>query len=115
MSRWLATRALSIVPTLFGVAVLVFLLIRLIPGTVVDQILGAQFSRSEGQVEALKAYFGLDQPVYTQFWEWFKNIIRGDLGTSWRSGIPVRELIADRLPVRVQLQMHKLIWEPMES
>ena len=54
MSRWLAARTLSIVPTMIGVAVLVFLLIRLIPGTVVDQILGAQFSRSEGQVDALR-------------------------------------------------------------
>ena len=103
MSRWLAARALSIVPTLLGVAVLVFLLIRLIPGTVVDQILGAQFSRSEGQVDALRAYFGLDQPIYKQFWDWFTAIIRGDLGTSWRTGIPVRSLIANRLPVTLEL------------
>ena len=46
MSRYLAVRTLSVVPTLFGVAVLVFLLIRFIPGTVVEQILGAQFNVS---------------------------------------------------------------------
>lgn len=103
MSRWLGTRALSIVPTMVGVAVLVFLLIRLIPGSVVDQILGAQFSRSEGQVEALRAYFGLDQPLHVQFWNWFKDIARGDLGTSWRTGVPVRDLIASRLPVTLEL------------
>jgi peptide/nickel transport system permease protein len=94
---------LSILPTLAGVAVLVFLLIRLIPGSIVDQILGAQFSRSEGQVAALRAYFGLDQPIYRQFWSWIADIARGDLGTSWRTGMPVRSLIAERLPVTLEL------------
>lgn len=103
MSRWLATRTLSIVPTMIGVAVLVFLLIRLIPGTVVDQILGAQFGRTEGQTDALRAYFGLDQPIYEQFWNWIKDLARGDLGTSWRSGVPVSDLIASRLPVTLEL------------
>ncbi|MCC6792348.1 MAG: ABC transporter permease [Thermomicrobiales bacterium] len=86
-----------------GVAVLVFLLIRLIPGSVVDQILGAQFNRTEGQVEALRRYFGLDQPLYRQFWTWISAIAQGDLGTSWRTGVPVRELIASRLPVTLEL------------
>jgi peptide/nickel transport system permease protein len=109
MTRWLAVRALSIVPTLIGVAVLVFLLIRLIPGTVVDQILGAQFSRSEGQVAALREYFGLDQSFQEQLWHWAKNLARGDLGTSWRTGFPVRDLIADRLPVTLELAGFSLL------
>lgn len=103
MTRWLGARVLSIVPTLAGVAVLVFLLIRFIPGSIVDQILGAQFSRTEGQVEALRAYFGLDQSIYRQFWNWITDVLRGDLGTSWRTGMPVRSLIAERLPVTLEL------------
>jgi peptide/nickel transport system permease protein len=109
MPRWLAIRTLSVIPTLFGVAVLVFLLIRFIPGTVVDQILGAQFSRSEGQVEALREYFGLDQPLVIQFWTWFRNILRGDFGMSWRTGLPVRDLIASRLPVTLELAGFSLL------
>ena len=77
MPRWLAVRTLSVIPTLFGVAVLVFLLIRFIPGTVVDQILGAQFGRTEGQVAALREYFGLDQPLLVQFWNWFRRMLTG--------------------------------------
>jgi peptide/nickel transport system permease protein len=109
MPRWLAIRTLSVIPTLFGVAVLVFLLIRFIPGTVVDQILGAQFSRSEGQVEALREYFGLDQPLVIQFWTWFRNMLRGDFGMSWRTGLPVRDLIASRLPVTLELAGFSLL------
>ena len=62
MPRWVAIRILSVIPTIIGVAILVFLLVRFIPGTVVEQILGAQFDISQGQIDALRAYFGLDQP-----------------------------------------------------
>jgi peptide/nickel transport system permease protein len=109
MPKWLAIRTLSVIPTLFGVAVLVFLLIRFIPGTVVDQILGAQFSRSEGQVAAVRAYFGLDQPILVQFWTWLRQLLTGDFGTSWRTGLPVRDLIADRLPVTLELAALSLL------
>lgn len=109
MPKWLAIRTLSVIPTLFGVAVLVFLLIRFIPGTVVDQILGAQFGRSEGQVAALRAYFGLDQPLLVQFWTWLRQILTGDFGTSWRTGLPVRDLIANRLPVTLELAALSLL------
>jgi len=109
MSRWLFFRTISILPTLFGVAVLVFLLIRFIPGSVVEQILGAQFNTSEGQIEALRVYFGLDQPVYVQFWRWFSHAVTGDFGVSWRQGVPVRELIFSRLPVTLELTVLSLL------
>ena len=109
MSRWLFVRSISILPTLFGVAVLVFLLIRFIPGSVVEQILGAQFNTSEGQIEALRVYFGLDKPIYVQFWRWFSDAVTGDFGTSWRQGVPVRELIFSRLPVTLELALLSLI------
>jgi peptide/nickel transport system permease protein len=103
VSRYLSARILSIVPTIVGVAILVFLLIRFIPGTVVQQILGAQFNVSQGQIDALRHYFGLDQPTHVQFIKWAGRLLRGDLGESWRNGQPVTSLIWSRLPVTAEL------------
>jgi peptide/nickel transport system permease protein len=109
VSRYLTARVLSIIPTIVGVEVLVFLLIRFIPGTVVEQILGAQFNVSQGQVEALRHYFGLDQPLHTQFLAWSGRVLRGDLGESWRNGQPVTTLIWSRLPVTAELAALSLL------
>jgi peptide/nickel transport system permease protein len=103
VSRYLTVRVLSIIPTIIGVEILVFLLIRFIPGTVVEQILGAQFNVSQGQIDALRNYFGLDQPMHTQFIHWSGGVVRGDLGDSWRTGQPVTSLIWSRLPVTATL------------
>jgi peptide/nickel transport system permease protein len=109
MPRWVAIRILSVIPTIVGVAILVFLLVRFIPGTVVEQILGAQFDISQGQIDALRAYFGLDQPLYRQFWTWASGVLQGDLGNSWRLGVPVRSLIWSRLPVTLELAALSLL------
>jgi peptide/nickel transport system permease protein len=103
VSRYLSARVLSIIPTIIGVEILVFLLIRFIPGTVVEQILGAQFNVSQGQIDALRHYFGLDQPIHTQFVTWSGRVVRGDLGDSWRNGQSVTSLIWSRLPVTATL------------
>jgi peptide/nickel transport system permease protein len=109
VSRYLSARVLSIVPTILGVSILVFLLIRFIPGTVVEQILGAQFNVSQGQIDALRHYFGLDQPIHTQFITWVGRLLRGDLGDSWRNGQPVTSLIWSRLPVTAELTALSLL------
>jgi peptide/nickel transport system permease protein len=103
VSRYLTARILSVIPTIVGVEILVFLLIRFIPGTVVEQILGAQFNVSQGQIDALRHYFGLDQSLHVQFFNWTGRVLRGDLGNSWRNGQPVTALIWSRLPVTAEL------------
>jgi peptide/nickel transport system permease protein len=88
---------------MIGVTIAIFLLMRLIPGDVVEQILGAQSNITEGQRAALRAYFGLDQPLYVQYWNWASHAAVGDLGTSWRNAQPVLQLILFRLPVTAEL------------
>ena len=63
-----------------------FLLIRLIPGTIVDQMIGTEGLYSAEATRALRSFFGLDQPIYVQYLRWLGQILRGDLGTSWRTG-----------------------------
>jgi peptide/nickel transport system permease protein len=91
--------------SLLGLTVLVFLMLRLIPGTVVEQMIGADAVVSQGMVEQLKRFFGLDQPWYVQYGRWLGQLLQGDLGTSWRTGKPVIALIAERLPVTIELTL----------
>ena len=108
--RWyVAARILSIVPALFGVSVAVFLLVRLIPGTVVDQMVGTEGAYSEESMRALKSFFGLDQPIYLQYARWLGALLRGDLGVSWRTGIPVTNMIFSRLEVTAELTLAAML------
>jgi peptide/nickel transport system permease protein len=109
MRRYALIRTLSILPTLFGVTVAVFLLIRLIPGTIVDQMIGTEGTYSEQTVRALRAFFGLDAPVYVQYGRWFSAVMRGDLGTSWRTGLPVLQMILSRVEVTAELTLGAML------
>ncbi|MBI3455670.1 MAG: ABC transporter permease [Candidatus Rokubacteria bacterium] len=89
--------------TLAGLTVLIFLMLRLIPGTVVEQMIGADAVVSQAMVAELRRFFGLDQPWYVQYSRWVAQLLHGDLGTSWRTGKPVLQLILERLPVTLEL------------
>jgi peptide/nickel transport system permease protein len=103
VGRYLVVRLYSMALTLAGLTVLVFLMLRLIPGTVVEQMIGADAVVSPAMVAELKRFFGLDQPWYVQYGHWLSTLVRGDLGTSWRTGKPVIQLILERLPVTLEL------------
>ena len=109
MRRYVLVRALSIFPTLWGVSVAVFLMIRLIPGTIVEQMIGTEGTYSEQSMRALRAFFGLDQPVHVQYARWLDRLLHGDLGTSWRTGIPVLEMITSRLQVTLELTLGAML------
>jgi len=109
MRRYLLVRAVSIVPTLLGVSVAVFLMIRLIPGTVVDQLIGTEGTYSKETMLALRAFFGLDQPIHVQYARWLGRLLHGDLGTSWRTGLPVVEMITSRLQVTAELTLGAML------
>jgi len=106
---YIVARILSIVPALLGVSVAVFLLVRLIPGTVVDQMVGTEGAYSEESMRALRSFFGLDQPIYMQYLRWLGSLLRGDLGVSWRTGLPVFQMIVSRLLVTVELTLGAMV------
>ena len=103
MTRYVVVRLYSMGLTLVGLSVLVFLMLRLVPGTVVEQMIGADAIVSPAMVAELKRFFGLDQPWWVQYGQWVGRLAHGDLGTSWRTGKPVVALILERLPVTVEL------------
>jgi peptide/nickel transport system permease protein len=105
MRTYVLKRVLSLIPTWIGVTILVFLMIRMIPGTVVDQLIGTEARVDESTKAAMRAFFGLDQPLYVQYGRWVGGIFQGDLGQSWRSGLPVSKMIFDRLAVTTELAL----------
>ncbi|HXA98672.1 MAG TPA: ABC transporter permease [Candidatus Dormibacteraeota bacterium] len=108
MTRYLVVRLYSMALTLAGLTVLVFLMLRLIPGTVVEQMIGADAIASPAMVAELKRFFGLDRPWYVQYGHWMGSLAHGDLGTSWRTGKPVVGLILERLPVTLELTVFSM-------
>jgi len=103
VSRYLAWRLVGAIPTLLGVTVLTFLFIRLIPGDAIAARLGTSTALTPEQLASLRAYFGLDQPLYQQYWTWLTSLLRGDFGYSIRTGRPVLVEITERLPATLEL------------
>ena len=102
MLRYVLNRLLLMLPTLFGVAVLVFFLLRLAPGDPVQMMLeGANVSREVADAE--RARLGLDQPLLVQFAKWFGAVLQGDLGLSIWTGRPVLYEIGIRLQLSLQV------------
>src|SRR5258708_33919186 len=102
MQRYIAIRLVSAITTLLGVVTLVFIVMRLVPGSIVDQILANGDSSEEVQ-RSLRAYFGLDRPIYVQYLQYLGSLLTGDLGVSWRARFPTLEMILYALPVTLQL------------
>jgi peptide/nickel transport system permease protein len=92
---------------LLGVSVLVFSLMHLVPGDPVRTALGTRFDQAT--YEALRARAGLDQPIVVQYVDWLGRAVTGDLGVSFRSGRPVTEALAQRLPATVGLALASLV------
>ncbi|WP_026268134.1 nickel ABC transporter permease [Micromonospora sp. CNB394] len=108
MLRITLTRLLSVIPVLFGISVISFLVIRMIPGDVISSIMGQDFGDPAIEAE-MRRYFGLDMPVYEQFLRWLGALVQGDFGTSMRSGQPVLEEIMQRLPSTLLLAVSALL------
>ena len=87
--------------TLFGVAVVVFLLLRVAPGDPIAMMIGAGASAAD--IAHLRAHYGLDQPLLVQFAIWLAGVARGDFGVSISLHRDVLELLADRLPATLEL------------
>jgi peptide/nickel transport system permease protein len=103
-------RVLITVPIMFGVAIIVFLFMRLTPGDPVDIMMGQGGAVSTGEMEQLRSEFNLDQPLHVQLWLFLKDAVRGDLGYSYTQKRAVSELIAERLPATIELAMGALLF-----
>lgn len=104
MRRYLLRRLLEAVVTLLGVALLVFLLLRVLPGDEITARFGLEAGAlTSTQRAALEQYYGLDRPLVVQFFGWLGSVLSGNFGVSVTSGRPVSALISSALPVTIEL------------
>ena len=111
MRAYVVRRLLLAIVTVFLVSIIVFLMVRLIPGNIVDAIIAQQMQIGETsdnrEIEAaratIEAQLGLDRPILQQYVEWISRVARGDLGNSLWRRTPVIQDIAIRWPVTLEL------------
>ncbi|MDN5334112.1 MAG: peptide/nickel transport system permease protein [Sphaerochaeta sp.] len=109
MGKYIVKRLLSLIPVLIGVSLIVFFLVRLIPGSALQMYMGTQVEATPEQMEQLKRLFGEDKPIPVLYVEWVGNIMRGDFGYSLRTGRPVLPDILSRLPISLELTIYSLV------
>jgi len=113
LRAYLLRRVVLIVPTLILLTMIVFLSVRFIPGDVIDMIIAeinteGAMSYEEAR-EMIRGELGLDTPIHEQYWNWVTGVVRGDLGTSMRSGRPVTEEFLSKVPISIELGILSMI------
>jgi len=101
MLQFIARRVLTMIPQLFAVSVIVFLLVHLMPGDPAQTIGG--ITATPEQLAAIRHQLGLDLPIQVQYWHWLSGVLTGNFGQSLFNSVTVASSIASRLPVTLSL------------
>lgn len=112
MREYIVRRVLLGIPTLLIVSLIIFLIMRAIPGdaATIMAISGEDVESNQEAYERLRSQLGLDKPIVVQYWDWLYQFVRhGDLGTSYWSKRPVLQQILDRLPVTLELAIGSIL------
>jgi peptide/nickel transport system permease protein len=107
MTRFLAHRLLTSLVTVIGIVVVVFIVVRVLPGD--GAVLRAGPYASDEKIEQIRSEFGLDDSLTTQFGHYVANVAQGDLGTSIRTEQPVTTELLDRLPASIELAFYSVL------
>ncbi len=103
MTSYIIRRLLSLIPTLLGVSIIVFLFLRMIPGDPALALAGEH--ATEENVQRIREEFGLDRPLHEQYFTYMGKVLRGDLGRSILSKRPISDEIRVRFPATVELSV----------
>ncbi len=99
--RYIGRRILFVIPQLFGIILVSFFLVKLIPGDPAVMMMGP--TASQQSLDALREKMGFTQPLFTQLLRYLHDVVRGDLGTSWQTTQPVTEDLFQRFPATLEL------------
>lgn len=105
MHKYLLRRIFLLIPTLIGMTFLIFTMVRLLPGDIVDALVGLDPTFTEEQKDALRETFGLNDPWPVQYIKWVGGMLQGDFGTSFRSREPITDQILRALPITIELAL----------
>lgn len=104
MTRYLFRRLIQAIPLLLGISVLSFIAMKAMPGgPLAGYLMNPKVTPAD--VARLEHLWGLDQPIYIQYFKWLTSMLRGDWGWSYRTGLPVLETIMSRLPNTIVLML----------
>jgi peptide/nickel transport system permease protein len=109
MTTHLIRRLLASLLTALLSSIVVFLLVRAVPGDIVAQMLG-QAGLDPAAEDSLRAFFGLDRPLHVQYLDWLGRVLAGDLGVSWNQGRPVAGIVAGAFLVTLELGLLTLLF-----
>ena len=110
MGAYLIRRFLLMLLTLFGMSVLIFVMLRLVPGNITDIIFDSAGFVNPAQKAKIERQLGLDQPIVTQYVNWIAGLARGDLGYAFVSEKPALDEILPRIPVTAKLAVLALVF-----
>jgi peptide/nickel transport system permease protein len=108
MLRFIVRRLLLLFPILVGLSILVFLWVRALPASPAVSLLGERATPES--VARIERQYGLDKPIYIQYWRYVKTVGQGDLGTTIRSRRPVTDELKERFPATIELTFAALIF-----
>ena len=103
MSAYVIQRVLLMFLTLLGMSVIIFVLLRLVPGNIVDIMFDSAGFVDPSEKATIEKELGLDLPIYQQYFDWISALLVGDLGFSFVSEMPAIDEIGPRIPITAKL------------
>ena len=114
MLTYLVRRILVMVPTLIAISIITFIIIQLPPGDYLTTMINEMQSQGENvdqsKIEALRAQYGLDRPMYEQYFHWVTGLLQGDYGYSFEYQLPVADVVGDRVFLTFVLNFATIIF-----
>lgn len=114
MLDYLARRILMMIPTLIAISVITFIIIQLPPGDYLSTMIAEMESQGEAvdpaKIEALRAHYGLDQPMWIQYLQWVTGLLQGDFGYSFEYQLPVSDVVGDRVLLTIVLNFATILF-----
>lgn len=109
MAGFAFRRFLLAIPTIIGISIIIFLMVRLMPGDIVDVLLGGDAVATEEQKQQVREQLGLTGSYPEQYWSWASGVVTGDFGESYRNTEPVADVLSRAVPITLELMILALL------
>src|SRR6187431_1793606 len=109
MLGFIGRRFLLMIPTVVGISIIIFLMVRLMPGDIVDVLLGGDAVATQEQKDQVREQLGLTGSYPEQYWSWASGVLTGDFGESYRNTEPVADVLSRAVPITLELMILALL------
>ena len=109
MLGFVGRRFLLMIPTIIGISIIIFLMVRLMPGDIVDVLLGGDAVATQEQKDQVREQLGLTGSYPEQYWSWASGVLTGDFGESYRNTEPVADVLSRAVPITLELMILALL------